>query len=446
MLYYPPVYENGNRFGFNGRTDIKMNLVVKRHSLGGTIAVPGSKSHTIRAVAFAMMADGTSRIHSPLVSEDTLAAVGAAERFGAKVERGNDSVWIVTGHGGAFRNPGEVIDMANSGTSIKIFAGLASLCDFPVTFDGDASLRSRPMGHLLSALDKLGVRTESHAGKCPFTVQGPMRGTETEVNSESSQYVTALLMSTPFAPHDTVIHVVNLNERPYIEITLGWLDKLNLKYRRSADFSRFDIPGGQQCAPFERIIPADFSTATFPLVAAALTQTEVEIRNLDFSDEQGDKAVFALLERMGVEIVHNGNSTLVRPHGRLKAADLDLNATPDALPAIAVAAAAAEGTTVIRNVAQARIKETDRIACMTRELRKMGVRVEEHPDGMTITGGPLTGSAVNSYKDHRIAMALAVAGLAADGETIIRDAECVSVTYPGFIRDFNQLGAGFRCF
>lgn len=423
-----------------------MNLVVTKKSLGGTIAVPGSKSHTIRAVAFAMMANGISRIHSPLISEDTLAAVRAAESFGAIVERGDDSVWSVTGHGGAFRNPGTVIDMANSGTSVKIFGGLAALCDFPVTFDGDASLRSRPMGHLLSALERLGVKTDSRAGKCPFTVQGPMRGTEMEVNSESSQYVTALLMSTPFAGQDTIIHVVNLNERPYIEITLGWLDKLNLKYRKSADFSRFDIPGNQVCQPFDLTIPADFSTATFPLVAAAVTQSELAIQNLDFSDEQGDKAVFALLEKMGVEILRNGSTTLIRPHGRLHGADLDLNATPDALPAIAVAAAAAEGTTIIRNVAQARIKETDRIACMTRELRKMGISVEEHPDGMTITGGQLSGTAVNSYKDHRIAMALAVAGLAAEGETIIRDAECVAVTYPKFIEDFNRLGAEFRCF
>ena len=152
-----------------------MNLVVTKKSLGGTIAVPGSKSHTIRAVAFAMMANGISRIHSPLISEDTLAAVRAAESFGAIVERGDDSVWSVTGHGGAFRNPGTDIDMANSGTSVKIFGGLAALCDFPVTVDGDASLLSRPMGHLLSALERLGVKTDSRAGKCPFTVQGPMR-------------------------------------------------------------------------------------------------------------------------------------------------------------------------------------------------------------------------------------------------------------------------------
>lgn len=424
-----------------------MNLIVNPKSLSGTIAVPGSKSHTIRAVALAMMADGISRIKAPLVSEDSLAAVRAATMFGAVVDRGDDSVWTVTGTGGKLRQPDGTVDMANSGTSIKIFAGLAALCPFSVTFDGDASLRSRPMQHLLSALELLGVETSSAGGKCPFSVRGPMTDGKTLVNGESSQYVTALLLSAPFAGQDTVIEVENINEQPYIEITLGWMDRVGLRYHAAEDLCRFEIPGGQSIRAFDVTIPADFSTATFPLVAAAVTGSELAIRNLDFNDLQGDKAVFGLLERMGVEIVREGNLTIVRPHGPLQAAELDLNATPDALPAISVAAAFADGTTRIYNVAQARIKETDRIACMTRELRRFGVVVEELPDGMIITGsGELHGAAVNSYKDHRIAMALAVAGLAVHGETIIRDAECVSVTYPGFIDDFKALGARFRVF
>ena len=447
VFFLFPVYSIKSKACKNGWKDFQeMNLIVGQHRLSGEIAVPGSKSHTIRAVALAMMAEGGSRIHAPLVSEDSLAAVRAASLFGASVERGDDSCWSVTGTGGKLRDPGTVVDMANSGTSVKIFAGLAALSPFPVTFDGDASLRSRPMGHLLSALDRLNVKTSSRGGKCPFSVEGPMSGGETVVNGESSQYVTALLLSAPFAKQDTRIHVENINEQPYIEITLGWLDRLSIRYKAEKDLSLFEIPGGQSISPFEATIPADFSTATFPLVAAAVTGSELMIRNLDFNDLQGDKAVFALLERMGMEVLRGGEGTLVRPRGVLQAADLDLNATPDALPAIAVAAAFANGTSRIYNVAQARIKETDRIACMTRELRRMGVRVEEFPDGMTITGGVLHGAAVNSYKDHRIAMALAVAGLGASGETIIRDAECVGVTYPKFMDDFNALGARFRIF
>ena len=421
-----------------------MDLIVRKGRLSGSIAVPGSKSHTIRAAAFALMADGISKIHYPLISQDTLSAAGAVRAFGGVLDRGDDSCWSIRGTGGNLRDPGKTVDMANSGTSIKIFAGLAALCSFPVTFDGDESLRSRPMGHLLSALSKLNVKTSSANSKCPFTVQGPVTGTKTEVNSESSQYVTALLMSLPFAGHNVSMDVVNLNEKPYIEITLGWMDTLGLRYTRTEDLSHFEIPGGQKIAPFEATIPADFSTAAFPLIAAAVTQSELTILNLDFRDRQGDKAVFSYLEKMGMEVIRGEKGTTLRPHGRLKGVDLDLNSTPDALPAIAVAAASAEGVTNIRNVAQARIKETDRIACMTAELRKMGIRIEEHPDGMTIYGGTLKGTAVESYKDHRIAMALAVAGLAAEGETVIHEAECAGVTYPGFFADFRKLGASFR--
>ena len=424
-----------------------MNLIVNPRTLSGAIAVPGSKSHTIRAVALAMMADGVSRIHAPLVSADTLAAVRAAKALGAVVDRGTDAVWTVAGTGGDLHQPADVIDMANSGTSIKIFAGLAALRPFPASFDGDESLRSRPMAHLLSALEKLGVKTEASFGRCPFTVEGPMTNGTTLVNGESSQYVTAILLSAPFAEQDTVIEVENLNEKPYVEITLGWMKRVGLRFTASEDLTHFEIPGRQSVRAFEVTIPADFSTATFPLVASAVTGSELQIRNLDFNDLQGDKAVFSLMERMGMKIIRDGDVTTVRRDGPLTAADLDLNATPDALPAIAVAASFAKGTTRIRNVAQARIKETDRIACMTRELRRFGVCIEEEPDGMVIHGGTeLHGAACNSYKDHRIAMALAIAGLGALGETIIRDAECVNVTYPRFIDDFNALGARFRVF
>ncbi len=190
-------------------------------------------------------------------------------------------------------------------------------------------------------------------------------------------------------------------------------------------------------------IPADFSTACFPLVAAALTGGQVEIRNLDFSDRQGDKAVFGYLAQMGAKIEKGAESTKVSCSGKLKGCEFDLNATPDALPIMAVAAACAEGRTVLGNVPQARIKETDRIACMARELRKLGAKVEELPDGMIIEGGPLKGAEVESYKDHRIAMSMSVAGMLAEGSTVVKDAESASVTYPAFVEDFQRLGAAF---
>ena len=299
------------------------------------------------------------------------------------------------------------------------------------------------MSNVLEALQPLGVTYEAVAGKCPLTVCGPLRGGKTTVDGRSSQFVTALLFAVPFAPQDSEITVVNLNEIPYVEITIDWLRKLNIDFDYAPDYSRFTVRGRQHFPAFDLAIPADFSTATFPLTAAAVTGGEVTIKHLDFADRQGDKAVFDYFSSMGADVV-KGQTTRVRMPGKLRAIEVDLNRTPDALPALAVAAALATGRTWLKNVPQARIKETDRIACMTRELRKMGATIEELPDGMVITGGKLHGAAVDGCSDHRIVMALAIAGLAADGITTVSTAEAAGVTYPAFVEDFQRLGADIK--
>jgi 3-phosphoshikimate 1-carboxyvinyltransferase len=419
-----------------------MKIKINRSTLSGTIAVPGSKSHSIRAIAAATMADGTSTIHSPLYSEDTLAALRAAEQLGAVIEK-TENCWKITGNPTGLSFNDSVIDMANSGTSLRIFTALAATADFPVTFDGDASLRSRPMGQLLDALNMLGVKIKSTNGKCPLTVQGPFSKNFTVVDGTSSQFLTALLFAAPTAKEDIQIKVNNLNEVPYVRITLGWLDMLGIHYECNSALTWFKVFANQSYKPFDWTIPADFSTAAFPLIASATTGGEITIANLNFSDLQGDKAVFDYLEQMGTEIERDEHYTYVTG-GNLKAIELDLNATPDALPAVAVAAACANGTTRIYNVPQARIKETDRIDCMTRELRKMGIEVNDFEDGMTITGGKLHGAQLEGYGDHRIVMALTIAAMTAEGESIINGAEAAAVTYPNFITDFQRLGADIQ--
>ncbi len=417
-----------------------MNITVKKSKISGEIAVPGSKSHTIRGVAAALCSNGTSKLIAPLIAEDTLSALNAATILGAKVVRHEDC-WEITGKGGPVA-PAGVINMNNSGTGTRILAAVCATCDGAVTFDGDASLRTRPMGQLLNALAQLGVQVESNNGKCPFTLTGPAKAGKVTVDGTSSQFLTALLFLTPLLDGESDIEVVNLNEQPYVEMTLAWLDRLGVKYcMPQGDMTRFVIPGNQQFKPFETIIPADFSTAAFPLGAAAVTGSSLNIRNLDFSDTQGDKAVFEYFELMGTKINRGHEITTVTGPKRLKGVTIDLNATPDALPIMAVAGALAEGETRLVNVPQARIKETDRIECMTRELRKMGAQVEELADGMVILGGPLLGAEVESYGDHRIGMAMTVAGLAAEGTTIVRNIEAATVTYPEFIRDFTMINA-----
>jgi len=416
-----------------------MKIKVCKSILNGELAVPGSKSHTIRAIAAALMAEGTSIVRAPLESADTRSTLEAAKLLGAKVCEHLDH-WEITGVGGNISDPQQIIDMGNSGTGLRILSGIAGTADCKITFDGDSSLRSRPMGQLTDALSNLGVEVETSDGKCPVSFLGPLQGGKTEVLGTSSQFLTALLFACPFAKTDTEIFPIDLQEKPYVEITLGWLKRLGVEFEAAADMSYFKVPCGQKFKAFDWTIPADFSTATFPLGAGAIAGGEVRIKNLDFNDLQGDKAVFDFVEQFGAIVERFDEYTRVST-GKLHAVVLDLNATPDALPLLAVVAACAKGTTRFVNVAQARIKETDRIACMTSELKKMGIDVQELPDGMIIHGGKLQGAELKGYDDHRIVMALTVAALVADGTSIISDAESAAVTYPDFISDFKALGA-----
>jgi 3-phosphoshikimate 1-carboxyvinyltransferase len=298
---------------------------------------------------------------------------------------------------------------------------------------------------LLSALENLGVEIiDSSGGKCPFTIKGPIKGGKTTVNGVSSQFLTALLIACPLAPTDTEIIVESLNEKPYIEITLDWLRRMGINFEKQG-LEWFKIYGKQQYKAFEREIPADFSSAAFPLCAAAITNSELLIKGLDFSDHQGDKAVFGYFEKMGMEIRHVPEGVKVSGNG-LAGVDIDMNATPDALPAMAVAACFAKGTTRLLNVPQARLKECDRIAAMTKELTKLGARVEELSDGLVIHQSRLKGTEVHGYDDHRLVMALSVAGLAAEGETVVDTAESASVTFPSFVADMKKLGAQLALF
>ncbi len=409
--------------------------------LQGEIVVPASKSHTIRAVAMAAMAHGTSILSNPLISDDARSALAAAREMGASVETGNE--WVIRGVGG---KPGESclhIDTGNSGTSLRIFTALCALGNHPISFDGDNSIRQRPMMPLLAALENLGLQViASTGGKCPFTISGPLTGGKTRVNGISSQFLTALLIACPLAPGDTEITVDNLNERPYVEITLDWLRKMGIRFeQRGLDW--FRIYGGQKYNAFERSIPADFSSATFPLCAAAITGSEVLIRGLDFNDHQGDKDVFTYFENMGIRVKHTPEGVWVSG-GPMHGIDIDMNATPDALPAMAVAACFASGTTRLLNVPQARLKECDRIAASVKELRKMGANLEELDDGIVIHQSQLTGCDVHGYEDHRMVMAMAIAGLAARGVTTVDTAESASVTYPSFLADMKILGGNLE--
>jgi 3-phosphoshikimate 1-carboxyvinyltransferase len=423
-----------------------MKLIVRKSRLKGTVVIPGSKSHTIRAVAIASLAAGQSLIRNPLDSSDTQAAVACYRALGTKIDTSDPKLWQVTGTGGEISTPSEIIDVGNSGTTLRIAMGSAALAQAgrTTTFTGDEQIQSRPVGPLMDALNNLGAKCKSlkNNGKAPIQITGKLTGGKTAIAATTSQYLSSLLLCTPLAPNDTEIDVTLLNEPGYVQMTLDWLDKQQIKYDNQ-QMRRFRMNGNQNYRAFDETIPADFSSATFFLCAAAMLADEVTLLGLDFSDSQPDKEVVDYLKAMGADINIEPNSVTVKA-APLKGAELDMNKTPDALPAMAVTAAFAEGTTKLLNVPQARSKETDRIKCMAEELKKLDVDVEELPDGLIISGGRPRPAELHGWADHRIVMALSLAGLNLDPQCTINTAEAMSVTFPGYVELMKSIGANIQ--
>ena len=420
-----------------------MKLIVEKSRLKGDVAIPGSKSHTIRAVAIASLADGQSLIRRPLSSSDTLSAVACYRALGAEINATDSECWKVTGTGGNITVPDDIIDVGNSGTTLRIAVGSAALAKSgeATTFTGDEQIRSRFVGPLLESLNDLGAKCVSlnDNGKAPVEITGKLTGGKTSIAAVTSQYLSSLLLCTPLAPEDTEIDVTVLNEPGYVQMTLDWLDKQQIEYE-DQQMKKFKVKGNQEYKAFDLPIPADFSSATFFLCAAALVADEVTLLGLDFSDSQPDKAVVEYLKAMGADIDIEPDCVKIRA-SQLKGAEIDMNATPDALPAMAVTAAFAEGETRLVNVPQARTKETDRIKCMAEELKKMNVDVEELPDGLIIRHSRPKPIELHGWADHRIVMALSLAGLVLDGRCVIDTAEAMSVTFPTFTELMRSIGA-----
>ena len=423
-----------------------MKLIVKKSRLAGEVVIPASKSHTIRAVAIASLAEGESAIRKPLVSGDTQAVVDCYRALGAQIDTSDSAFWKVIGTGAKFTAPPQPIDVGNSGTTLRIAMGSAALveADQTITFTGDEQIQTRPVGPLMDALADLGAKCTSlkNNGKAPLEVTGKLTGGKTTIAATTSQYLTSLLLCTPLAATDTEIDVTLLNEPGYVQMTLDWLDRQQIEYEKQ-QLRKFKIKGGQKYKSFDAAIPADFSSATFFLCAAALAADKVTLLGLDFSDSQPDKAVVDYLKAMGADISIERNSVTIKA-SPLKGIEIDMNKTPDALPAMAVTAAFAEGTTKLVNVAQARSKETDRIKCMAEELEKMAIDIEELPDGLIIQGGQPKPAELHGRSDHRTVMALSLAGLRLDGQCTIDTAEAMSVTFPDYVELMTSIGANME--
>jgi len=418
-------------------------LKIMPSNLEGDVTAPPSKSYTHRAFAVGLLAKGESKIANPLLSLDTQATIDAIKILGAQATQRNN-FWHVIGTMGKLSPSSNLIDVKNSGTTLRFMTAIASLSPKSIGLTGDESIRARPMGPLIDALVKLGARArcEGLHGRPPVVVGGGLKGGNVEISGAiSSQFISALLLACPYAKEDVELHVTELRSKPYTEMTLEVLELVGADIKHSSDLMEFTIPGRQIFRPLEFDVPGDFSSAAFMLGAAALAGVNVRIKNLDVRGVQGDKRIVDLLREFGAEVKVKGKEVEVSSSD-LMGIEADCGDNPDLVPILAVLGAVAEGTTKLMNIPHLRHKETDRLRALGTELRKLGARIEELPDELRIRGvKQLKGARLNSYGDHRMAMALAVAGLAARGESIVEGAENIPVSYPNFIDDIRKLGA-----
>lgn len=420
------------------------SIKVRKSSLAGEVSLPPSKSHTIRAILLAAFAKGTSFLHHLLDSPDTANAIEVACQFGAKVCPTSTGL-MIQGVAGLPHIPSNVIDAGNSGQVLRFAAALAALSDGYTVITGDDSIRfNRPIQALLDGLKGLNVWAVStrENGYAPLIIKGPLKTGSTCLEGQDSQPVSALLMAAAFSEGQTEIRVQNVGEKPWLALTLSWLDRLGVSYTHQ-NLEHFIIQGQRIRPAFEIKIPGDLSSLAFPLAAALVTKSELIIQYVDLQDIQGDKALVFLLQQMGacLEVNYSLCCLKVLPTDKLKGKVIDANSFIDSVPILSVLGCFAEGETEIYNVSIARQKESNRLACITSELKKMGAFIEETQDGLKIKQSQLKGACVNSYGDHRIAMSLIIAGLGAAGETEVCGIECIAKSYPTFLKDLKKIGA-----
>lgn len=412
---------------------------VRPGTVDGTVTVPGSKSVTHRAFLLAAQSPEPSTVMAPLRSADTDATLAVLHGLGYQVRPEAGLVRFLPAEA---RPPVDPLDCRNSGTTLRLATALAARFPFPTTLTGDASLQARPNGPLVHALRSLGATIDVE--QAPLTVLGPLRpGTARLPPSTSSQYASGLLLSLPMLETESRLDMDGpVASAPYLDVTAAVAASFGLVTHRAGSSDEgfsYTVPGAQApvCQAYK--VEGDWSTAAFPLVAAAITGGRITVRGLDPKSPQGDRAVLGHLAAFGAGVKAGEDGVTVEGGTLESPGTVDVSATPDMFPALTVLAAASRGATVFTGGLALRHKESDRIRAMADGLTAMGIHVKETEDGMTIHGGTLRGATVHAHDDHRIHMALVVAGLAASGKTVVDGRTSAAVSYPGFHDDLARL-------
>lgn len=407
-----------------------MKILIHPSKLKGAINVPPSKSYTHRAIILASLASGNSTIKNALISEDTLTTVNACRLMGVKIEL-KDKNMEIAGTGGVFpqKKLPITIDCHESGTTIRLVTGVSALSQSKIILTGGRRLRTRPIGELVKVLKSMDIDIKATKNDQfpPVKVKGGnFSGGKITVSGDiSSQFISALLLISPFAKNDVELAVLNLKSAPYVDITIDMMKTFGVKVQKQGNI--YEVKAGQKYRALNYTVEGDYSSASYFFAANSVTSSNITVNNLNSLSVQGDKYFLEVLKM----IIEN----------KLPQLDLDLGNYPDIVPTCAIAAATTSGQTVISNIKHLRTKESDRIMSVEKNLQRMGIKTRSTEDSLTIFGGSLSGAEIDTCNDHRIAMSFAVAGLAAHGETIIHNAEVVNKSYPNFWNDLKSVGA-----
>ncbi len=414
----------------------------------GTVRVPSSKSLTQRFFNLALLSDRPVELTQPLIAEDTTLFIEALNGLGMSTRVDGDVVSIAPRVGvkeGVEKEGGDIY-CGNNGTMLRFLVGALTTVRGLWVLGGSPRLEERPIGALVDALRQLGARIDflGNDGFAPVRLHGGMLGEgRVELDaSQSSQFASSILMAASRAKGEIILELKTLTSAPYVDLTIAAMAEFGASVER-LDSRRMkvtpaELRGGQH------VVEPDFSSAAYPAAAALLTAGSVLIEGLSVTSKQGDRRFLEVLEQMGATVEWVDNGVVVSADGAISSLEIDLSAMPDQVPTLAALAPFAHGTTKIRNVGQLRFKESDRLAAMCEELRKLGAQVEEHPDGLTIEGGwarhppPDSQVHVDSHGDHRIAMSLALLGLRRPG-VVVDSPEVVAKSYPTFWQDLESL-------
>lgn len=410
-----------------------MKRLIKPSKVSGIINAPASKSVAQRAIAIASLAGGRSEVFYPGHSDDVLAAIRVCRSMGVEINEQANALVIE----GGIKVPLSILNCGESGLGVRMFSAIAATLGHPVTLTGEGTLLNRPMEILGNSLGAMGVDCSTHSGYLPLTVNGPFPGGEVWIDgSFSSQALTGILIAAPMAAEDTIIHVNNLQSKPYIDLTIQVMSNFGVQVRNEG-YEVFRVSRSQQYIPGRFDVEGDWSGASFMLVAGAIAGN-VGVRNLLPVSPQADKSILDALGRAGASIFI-GKEIIEVSSKELQAFQFDATDSPDLFPPLVALALYCSGESRIRGVHRLKGKESDRAETLVKEFSKLGARMGIQDDEMFIEGTGIEGGKVDSHNDHRIAMACAVAALGTRGEVEINGAEAVAKSYPEFFEDLERI-------